>query len=263
MQNYKQQARFVPEIFHYQEVDSTNTIALNLAAKGAPEGTVVTADVQNAGRGQRQRTWNSPRDRGLYYSIIVRPGFDSAKTSVITLLAGIAVVDTICEGYKLTADLKWPNDVLIAGKKVAGILTESVWTATRIDYIVIGIGINLDFQPGDFPKNPLFPATSLHHETSERIAKSELVSKLTGQIASWYHRLDNGTVVDIIDNWTKRSSMIGKVIDLDYQNELYRGKVRGLNETGSLILETEADGVLSFISGTVRSIGISPDISQQ
>ncbi|MBN2382780.1 biotin--[acetyl-CoA-carboxylase] ligase [bacterium] len=245
---------FVRTRVHFEQLGSTNDEALRLAREGSAEGTFVTADEQVRGRGQRQRTWLSLPGKGLYYSIILRPELPVDRVQLLTLMAGIALCDTIRFCFRLTAELKWPNDVLIKDKKVAGILTECSWTASHLDYVVIGIGLNLEYQMNDFPSQLVFPATSVNLETNLRVEKEKLIETLTDCIEYWYGRLSEKGPSDLIDQWLERSTLVGRRVEIEFQDRNFIGIVRGLDTSGSLQIETEQVGLRSFYSGTVRFV---------
>lgn len=249
---------FVQKHHHFKELDSTNTYAIKLAQDGAPEGTIVTAETQLKGRGQRQRIWQSPRGKGLYYSLILRPDIHNDQVFVMTLMAGLAVFDTVRVGYRIIPALKWPNDVLINDKKVAGILTESVWLSNKLEFIVIGVGINLHFEESDFPERPVFPPTSLHRESSERLPFENIIELLSNKFDLWLRRLKYFGVNEILQQWSWRSPLIGQEIIIDCLDTSYRGIVRGLDDRGAILLDTVSNGLISLYSGTISAISDSP-----
>lgn len=241
--------------FHYSKVTSTNDVALLMAKNNAAEGTMITADEQTAGRGQRGHKWFSPANKALYYSIILRPNISAKKISLLTLMAGIAVEDTLSSKYNLQCELKWINDILLHGKKVAGILTESTWHGSNIKFVIIGIGINLVIDKKEFPSHFKFPPTSIEDEETVHISKKELTNQLTEKLIFWYSTLINLPSTEIISNWLNRSSMLGKQILFNHKNsDFIKGCVKGLNEFGHLILELENGKVVTYNSGSVDAI---------
>src|SRR5512137_1367580 len=157
------------DIRFFEQTDSTNKVALGLAFGGAPEGTAVIADSQTGGRGRHGRSWFSPPGKNIYTSIIIRPAIDPVASSQVTLMTGVAVaelLEALCPGR---IDLKWPNDVLANGRKICGILAESRATAVKVDYIVIGIGINVNMAEGDIEDGLRDIATSVKIETGKDV----------------------------------------------------------------------------------------------
>ncbi len=151
-------------ILHYKTLDSTNNLAIHFAKEGAEEGAVITTDYQTQGRGRFKRRWQSPRGKGLLFSILLRPNLKSSSVSILTHLAAQSIADILRKSFELPVKLKKPNDVLVNGKKIAGILTESSAHHHRIEYVVIGIGLNVNTPRKDLLKT----ATSVYAETKEK-----------------------------------------------------------------------------------------------
>ena len=176
------------KIFHYEEIDSTNREALDMAKNGAEEGTVVVSECQRQGRGRFQRVWESPRSKGTYFSFILRPCVPMKSVPQLTLLTGVAVAQSMREVSGCVASVKWPNDILINGKKVCGILAEA---KTRKggqypEYIVIGVGMNVNFAYDEFPPDIQAVATSLFLESGHLINRVE--RRICGWITSFLRR---------------------------------------------------------------------------
>ncbi|MBI4000082.1 MAG: biotin--[acetyl-CoA-carboxylase] ligase [Candidatus Omnitrophica bacterium] len=161
-------------ILHYATLDSTNHLALEFARQGAQEGTVVLAEYQTKGRGRFKRRWVSPRGSGLLFSIILRPTIKTSSTSLLTHIAAQAVAEALTKSFGLPAKLKRPNDVLIAGKKIAGILSESSSYGQRLEYVIIGIGVNVNTQR----KRLLKTATSIYLETKTKVSKDKVLGDI-------------------------------------------------------------------------------------
>lgn len=223
------------DIRFFEQTDSTNKVALNLAFRGAPEGTVVIADSQTGGRGRLGRSWFSPPGKNIYTSIIIRPAIDPAVSSQVTLMTGVAVaelLETFCPGR---IDLKWPNDVLANGRKICGILAESRATAVKVDYIVIGIGINVNMGKSDIDEDLRDIATSLKIETGQDVPREELAAQLYRGFEKWYAcYLDRG-FMPVREKWLESSGMIGKDVRFYSNGVEVRGKVTGLDVDGALI----------------------------
>ena len=177
-------------ILHYDTLDSTNNLAISFARENAREGTVVASEYQTHGRGRFKRRWRSPRGKGLLFSIILRPNLKSSSASILTHVAAQSVADVLKNNFKLPAKLKKPNDVLVNGKKIAGILTESSAYHHRLEYVVIGIGLNINTQS----KELLKMATSLYIETKRKIQKEEVLKAILKTFKARYEHL-NGRAV--------------------------------------------------------------------
>lgn len=248
---------YCAEHIHLKEVDSTNTELLKRASEGAPEGTIVTADRQIAGRGQRGRKWVSPSLKGLYYSILFRPVGPLEKISLMTLMAGIAVYETITQICALKADLKWPNDILIKGRKVAGILTESTWEGQKPTAVVIGVGLNLSFHEADFPTDIIFPATSLVMETGTNVSREILFTRMTDMFYFWNKQLWAEKNDTTVAEWMARSSLMGKNITLSAPQGVFNGTVTNISPQGHIQLKLNSGDNISLNSGTILSIQTS------
>jgi BirA family transcriptional regulator, biotin operon repressor / biotin---[acetyl-CoA-carboxylase] ligase len=239
-------------IHHYYRAGSTNTIALEDAAEGAPEGSIYLAEQQTAGRGRGNNTWHSAESTGIYCSVILRPNLPPSDVLVLTLATGLAVQAAIQEiDSRVLPDLKWPNDVLIGGKKVCGILTEMSSEATRVRHIVVGIGINANHT--EFPAELEPIATSLRLTTGTEWSRVELCAALLKSFDREYKNLLTGAEshADILRRFEEHSSSArGREIFIEENPEL-RGTTEGLDDRGFLRIRTR-QGLKPIYSGTVR-----------
>jgi BirA family biotin operon repressor/biotin-[acetyl-CoA-carboxylase] ligase len=242
---------FDAHLHHFYKIASTNTAAMAAAADAAPEGSVLLAEEQTAGRGRGSNSWQSPRSTGIYCSVILRPALPPSEVLVLSLAAGLAVHAAIQQvDSRLTPDLKWPNDVLIDGKKVCGILTEMNAEATRVRYIVVGVGINVN--QSTFPKD--LPATSLRLATGSDWSRVELAAALLKSLDREYRQLvQNPDARDsILARFARSSSWVqGKPVRIEEIDSTFEGTTAGLDERGFLKVET-ATGTRTVLSGTVR-----------
>jgi len=249
--------RFDAHIHHFYKIASTNTAAMKAAAEGAPEGTVFLSEEQTAGRGRGANQWDSQRSAGIYCSAVLRPALPPSEVLVITLAAGLAVQTAIRQvDSRVTADLKWPNDVLIDGKKVCGILTEMNAEATRVHYIVVGVGINVN--QTSFPAD--FVATSLRLQTGSDWSRVELTAALLKSLDCEYRLLveDPGARQSILRRFAENSSWVrNKGVRIEETSSPMEGTTDGLDERGFLRLRT-ARGTQTVLSGTVREMGTKP-----
>jgi len=242
---------FDEHLHHFYKIGSTNTAAMAAAAEGAPEGSVFLAEEQTEGRGRGANSWQSPRSTGIYCSVIVRPTLPPSDVLVLSLAAGLAVRAAIQHvDSRVGADLKWPNDVLIDGKKVCGILTEMNAEATRVRYIVVGIGINVN--QASFPKE--LQATSLRLVTGSEWSRVELVAALLKSLDREYRRLleDSRARESILRRFAESSSWVqGKAVRIEENGSAFEGTTEGLDSHGFLQVRAQK-GLRTVLSGTVR-----------
>ena len=237
-------------ILRFDTIDSTNTEAINQAKRGADEGLCVVARQQNAGRGRHGRVWISEKDAGLYFSIVLRPKIENKFLPLITLMTAVAVADVLRELYGLKPDIKWVNDIHINGKKISGILAETVETAKGLA-VIVGIGINL--RSSNFPPEIAETATSIEAEINRKVDIEELLNAVTRFFNYIYRILQNKNgAAAIIDEWTKRSSYaFGKTVRVTLENETVTGTTDGLEENGALRVKTGAGETRIIAAGDV------------
>lgn len=244
---------FHTRLHHFYKIASTNTSAMASAAEGAEEGTVLVAEEQTAGRGRGSHSWQSPRSTGIYCSVILRPQLPPLKVLVLSLAAGLAVRAAIRQlDSRVNVDLKWPNDLLIDGRKVAGILTEMNAEATRVRYLVVGVGVNVNQQ--SFPKD--LPAISLQIATGSTWSRVELVAALLKSLDREYRDLlqDRSAQDSILRRFAESSSWVqGKNVVIQEDGSTLQGTTVGLDANGFLLVRT-AHGMQTVLSGTVREI---------
>ncbi len=216
------------------QIDSTNEeIKRNLAAN-LPEGAVVIADQQTNGRGRLGRSWHSEFGSGLYLSTLLKPDLPPENLSLVTLMAGVATATAI--QHLAPVKLKWPNDILLNGKKLAGTLCECIYKPGSIPAVIVGIGINLNHT--SFPKEIQGIATSLKLETGKTINRSELVLNLLQNLNSEYIEFLQRKNKNLIRKWTEQSNMFGKTMTVHQKGKTLLGTAVGLNPQGKLILQT-------------------------
>jgi BirA family biotin operon repressor/biotin-[acetyl-CoA-carboxylase] ligase len=242
---------FDSHLHHFYKIGSTNTAAMAAAAEGAPEGTVFLAEEQTAGRGRGANSWQSPQSTGIYCSVILRPALPPSDVLALSLAAGLSVQAAIREvDSRVQVDLKWPNDVLLSGKKVCGILTEMNAEATRVRYIVVGMGINVN--QASFPKD--LPATSLRLATGSEWSRVELAGALLKSLDREYRQLvdDADSKESILQRFAENSSwVLGKRVRIEENGSAFEGTTEGLDPRGFLQVRTP-HGVQTILSGTVR-----------
>ena len=240
-------------IVHYFRIESTNTTALELAAKGAAHGTVVVAEEQTAGRGRFGRTWYSERSSGIYTSIILRPSLAPAVAPVLTLMAAVAAHQAISSTTGLPVDIRWPNDVLVDGKKVCGILTEMSAEVDRLHAVVLGIGINVNHR--EMPSELKITATSLCIEAGKSISRAQILVALLKEVERKYHLLlDEGSAA-IARRWAAASTFAqGKRIRVLAGAGEFLATTVGLEPSGALRVRREDGREELLVSGEVVEV---------
>ena len=237
--------------YHFETIDSTNKKAKELAQEGAVHGTLVTADLQVAGIGRRGRSWSSEKAAGIYMSMLLRPKINTDKASMLTLVAALAVEKAIAELLDCQAMIKWPNDLVLNKKKICGILTEMALDGTEIDYVVIGIGINVNNKA--FPEEIIQTASSLSIELGREVDKELLIRAVWKQFTEYYELfMQTGDLSLLQDAYEKVLINKGeKVKVLDPLGE-YTGFAKGITNTGELIVD--AEGEIRYVSGGEVSV---------
>lgn len=232
---------------------STNTEAFRLAEEGAGEGTVVTADEQNKGKGRLGRTWSSPPGANLYCSVILRPRIKPHEAPQLTFLSAVAVARAIEQTSGLKPEIKWPNDVLIGGKKVAGLLNEMSSETDGINFVILGIGVNLNMTAGQLPGDLRHPATSLFIETGTKVGRARFTALLLNELDRLYTGfLDHG-FAQVRREWQERCNADGRevVVGNDGCDDI-RGRFAGIDSDGALLVQCPDGTIERILSGDVR-----------
>lgn len=216
-------------------VDSTNRLALDLARQGEPEGTAVLADAQGSGRGRLGRSWYSPPGRNVYLSVILRPKIEEARAPLLAMVAGVAAAEAIGELCPGDVKLKWPNDVLISGKKVCGILAQAAGGTSLA--VVVGIGLNVNMDRGDLPGELKDSATSLMLAAERRLCREEAAALVCAKLAGWYRTFLEEGFGPVKREWLSRTVLVGETVRVLFGEEKIEGIARGIDEDGALILE--------------------------
>ena len=247
-------------LIFFESTGSTNPDAKRFAEEGAPHGTTVAADRQTAGRGRRGRMWESPAGRSIYFTIIIRPSFVPDKASMITLVMALSVAEAIHEMTGLDTGIKWPNDIVVNGKKVVGILTEMSMTPemNEIQFLVAGVGVNVNQESTEeFPEEIRQTATSLKIESGRQFDRAWLLARILAQFEADYETFERGLTLSALrDRYEAR--LIGRnaaVRVLDPAGE-YTGISRGITDTGELIVEKETGETVLVYAGEVSVRGL-------
>ncbi|MGZ4032279.1 MAG: biotin--[acetyl-CoA-carboxylase] ligase [Tumebacillaceae bacterium] len=234
-------------IVYRETIDSTNTLAQQLANQGAPEGTLVIADEQTVGRGRRGRQWFSPPHSGIWMSLILRPDLPLAHAAQITLVAAVALTKALSRESGVQAGIKWPNDILFGQKKCCGILTEMHAEADQIHHLVVGIGINVNVLQEEFPEELTDIATSLQAIKGARLSRAQVVRSVLEEFEPLYRRyVLEGGFGSIRDEWKANNITLGHNIIAQTAQGTITGKALDIDEFGVLLVE-QADGEIAKI----------------
>lgn len=242
-----------PLIF-MQEVDSTNAEIKRLAQKGYTQGTTVVAESQNSGKGRLGRMWSSPPGTGLWFSFLLHPQIPPHQIANITLTAGLSVCKAIQNFTGVNALIKWPNDIIIGNKKLCGILTEMSAEAYRIEYAVVGIGINVN--TSEFPEEIRHKATSLFIETEKQIDRAKLFKNILLEVEKYVDEYLNNSQFDIIDEYKKLCVTLGREVTVTRGKHILNGKAVSVSNEGELIIKKENGEEIYINSGEVTVQGI-------
>ena len=247
--------QFGVKIHAFSHCDSTNAIAFRLALNGADEGEVVVAESQTAGKGRMGRSWESPPGVNCYLSIILRPSFPPNKMPLITLTTAVACAEAIQEVTGLLPGIKWPNDLLLNGKKLGGILTEADMEMDRINFVVVGIGINVNMPRSSFPASIRDTATSLRETLGGETSRIALIQALLRNFELWYKRFGEGGGKEVRRRWEEISQIRGKEVEVDFMGEVVRGKALEIDADGALLVQEAGGEVKRIVAGDVHVRG--------
>ncbi|MGC8896389.1 MAG: biotin--[acetyl-CoA-carboxylase] ligase [Candidatus Bathyarchaeia archaeon] len=239
------------KILFLHEVGSTNDLAKEMANYGASEGTIVIAETQTAGRGRLDRQWFSSKG-GLYFSVILRPKVTVKESVGLIFVAGLAVVEVLHEKYGLHAETKWPNDVLVNGRKVCGILSEMRTKGGKVNYVIIGVGINANVNvKKEFPEELKTVATSLESELGKKVKLEELLKLLLEKLDSLYEKFLKEGFTWVLKEWKKYADFLGKTVEVAGETERFCGLALDVNNKGALVVRLEDGTVKRFFVGDI------------
>jgi BirA family transcriptional regulator, biotin operon repressor / biotin---[acetyl-CoA-carboxylase] ligase len=248
----------VPELRYFASIGSTNSEALQWAEKGAPDGALVVADTQTAGRGRMDRRWVTHAGAALAFSLILRPSVAEAEAlGLFSPLGALGVASALAENYGLPAQVKWPNDVLLHRRKVCGILVEAVWVGSAVQNVVTGIGVNVASEAVPPDDQILYPATSIQDVLGRLVDRLELLRNILEQVFAWRTRLGSP---EFMQAWETHLAFKGEWVEVQPpgQNGLV-GKLIGLSPTGDLRLLSPAGAVITAAAGDLRLRPINED----
>jgi BirA family biotin operon repressor/biotin-[acetyl-CoA-carboxylase] ligase len=235
----------------FEQTTSTNDVIEKLARDGVREGVVVFAESQTKGRGRLGRKWISPTRKGLWFSILLRPDLRPQETTQLTVASATALRRAIVAQTRLQPEIKWPNDILLGGKKVAGILTELSAEVDKVRHIILGIGIDVNQDADEFPEDLRKTATSLKVETGETLSRAELATAILHELDFDYARICDGKFSAIADEWETHCATIGKNVAVYLGDRKIRGRAESLDAGGALLLRTEHGRLETIFGGDV------------
>jgi BirA family biotin operon repressor/biotin-[acetyl-CoA-carboxylase] ligase len=235
----------------FQETTSTNDIVEKFARDGVDEGVVVFAESQTRGRGRLGRKWVSPSRKGLWFSVLLRPRMPLQDATQVTVASGAALRRAIQSITGLEATIKWPNDIFIRGKKVAGVLTELKAELDLVGYLILGIGMDVNLNANDFPADLRKTATSLKIELGSAVGRPALAVAVLQELDADYERICTGDFQDVADEWEKHCATIGHEVVIRMGERQVRGRAESLGEDGALLVRTEHGHLETVIGGDV------------
>ncbi len=241
---------FSEHLIFYERLDSTNTVAKKMASEGAPEGTVVLTEVQTQGRGRMDRKWFSPGYVNLMFSVIFRPGFDPERVFDLTVILSLSAMEAIKTVSGCQPMIKWPNDLYLGDKKLAGILSEVSIGNEVLDYIVLGMGINVNWHPeGDDPD--MRPSTSLFAETGKKVDRNELLAAILKRLDLYYQKVLWGDISDFYRKWNDFSMILGREIEIVSPGSVEKGIALRIDQRGALVIRDELGQEKTILAGDV------------
>lgn len=235
----------------FERTTSTNDVVEKLARDGVKEGAVVFAEAQSKGRGRLGRTWISPAQKGLWFSVLLRPDLRPQETTQLTVAAATALRRAIHEQTGLQPEIKWPNDILIRGRKTAGILTELSAELDHVKYVILGIGVDVNLVAGEFPADLRKTVTSLKIELGKPVSRPELATAILRELDRDYARVCAGQFAAVADEWEEHCTTIGRNVAIHIGDRRVPGRAESLDEDGALLLRTEHGHLERIIGGDV------------
>ena len=239
-------------VYYFDKIDTTQNFATKIASKDNENGTVIIAKKQTGGRGRMKRKWKSPVG-GIWMSIIIHPKFDVTYTTLVPIATSLALSLAIEKILKIKPELKWPNDVTLKGKKVAGMLIDTSILSNKIEYMVLGIGINFKIKPNELAnsikKTPNFYGVATLTKKNERV--SPLIQQFLQELENVFQMIDSGRIKKIKNDWTKRSSTIGKNISIITDTGNLHGKALKIDSDGGLIV-SKGKNIQRILVGDIK-----------
>src|SRR5215475_5957651 len=243
--------RLGAKLHYFAEIDSTNAYARCLAEQGANEGEVVLAEAQTQGRGRLRRSWISPPFVNLYFSVILRPRLAPVHAPQLTLMAAVALVDTVASFIGTPPTIKWPNDILVGGKKLAGVLTESSCDSERIEFVILGIGVNLNYPVASMPEMIRERATSILALTKKNIEREAFFQRLIRDLDRCYGELEEMGFDSLASRWEGFFGLRDKRVRVEMIDKIIIGTAKGIDRDGALIVGDDHGERQRIVAGDV------------
>ena len=238
------------KIVYFDSIGSTMDYAFQLGMQGAEEGTVVCAESQSKGRGRMGRNWASPKGKGIYMSVILRPKLSPTDVAQLTLLSAVAICEVVKKVCSVKATIKWPNDLLVHNMKLAGILTELSAEMDRVRFVVIGIGLNVNTPVSLLPTH----STSLKNETKQQISRIEVFQEILRHLEKWYEDFKMAGSKKMLQRWKEYSSTLGRRVRVVDTNGHVEGEAIGLDQYGGLIIRNDEGMIVKRMTGDVVQV---------
>ena len=243
-------------VYYFEEIDSSQNFAQNIAADKKENGTIIIAEKQTSGRGRLDRKWTSPKG-GIWFSLIIHPKFDVSSSTLIPILSAVALSKSIKSVLDIETEVKWPNDITMNGKKVAGVLVDASFQTNSIDYLILGIGINFDIDAKKLEKRltktPNFYGIDSLRGKENKTPPKTLLKEFLLQFEKNLFQLDKGEKSKIIKEWTKRAAGIGKKITINTSNGIISGISQGIDNDGALKIKTRNEIKKIYVGDVVLS----------
>ena len=243
-------------VYYFEEIDSTQNFAQNIAADKKENGTIIIAEKQTSGRGRLDRKWTSPKG-GIWFSLIIHPKFDVSSSTLIPILSAVALSKSIKSVLGIETEVKWPNDITMNGKKVAGVLVDASFQTNSIDYLILGIGINFDIDAKKLEKRltktPNFYGIDSLRGKEDKTPPKKLLKEFLLQFEKNLFQLDKGEKSKIIKEWTKRAAGVGKKITINTSNGKISGISQGIDNDGALKIKTRNEIKKIYVGDVVLS----------
>lgn len=236
----------------FQETTSTNDVADKLGRDGAGEGVVVFAETQTRGRGRLGRGWHSPAGKGLWFSVLLRPDLRPQSATQLTVAAATALVRAIREVTSVRPEIKWPNDLVVGGRKLAGVLTELSAELDHINHLILGIGVDVNLTAGDLPADLRKHTTSLRLVTGRVWRRADLAAAILRALDHDYGRICQGRFGELAEEWETGCTTLGRRVRIQVGERMLAGRAEALDEDGALLLRTDHGHLERIIGGDVR-----------
>ena len=246
------------EIIFLKNVSSTNAIAKEYAQQGSPEGTVIVADEQTEGRGRLGRRWLSPPKKNLYMSVILRPSVSINDACVFIPMTSVACATAIRNLSSIEVSIKWPNDLMVRNRKLGGILTEVKAGPTHLDYVIVGIGINVNLAMDELPDDIRKTATSIKIESGKSLPRNRLITAILKELNIWYGIFLQQGLQPILLAWSRVLSTLGHLVSVHVGDTIFTGIAEGINDRGMLLLRLPDNSLKRISSGDVKMLRTLP-----